>query len=580
MYQEEDKSQILKYYSDGESIESISRKYSTHTSNISKLLKEEGVIRKRPELDSEEVMSLYSDLGSVNKVGKHFGVHNNTIKKILEKEGVKTRSLAEFYDRKLTSEQEKFILEHYPNKTALWISRNLKLPYSFIRNSIKEMKCVEFDSNPISKEKDVIKAYHNLEQKSIADISVATGCSTKNVRAILRRHQLSYETRLIDHETKAEIIDLYNEGSKSVDEISELFGGVDVQKVLVSCGVSRNRSKNIYEKYPHITKELLNELYVQDKKTQREIGDMHEVPPCIISRFCREYGIQTRDCVNYGIGTSRAEEEIYDYISSFYQGKIIRNDRSHIKELDIFIPELSLGVEFNGCYWHSSHFKGSGYHREKYLHFRNLGVRVIQIWEDQWADERTRPIIKSLLKSSTGIMGNRIYGRKCKVVDITNKSAKEFLHVNHMQGSGRPKHSMGLLYDHSLIGVMTFNKIKGVYHIDRLAYKMGYSVIGGTKKLFKHFIENIDPSEVHTYSSNDLFTGRVYESLGFSFSHTTQPRYYYIKDNIRYSRQKFQKKKLVSQGSDISKTEKEIMEDRGYLRIHDSGNTKWILKLK
>ena len=62
-------------------------------------------------------------------------------------------------------------------------------------------------------------------------------------------------------------------------------------------------------------------------------------------------------------GYSKKEKEIVDYIKSIYNGTITENNRSIIPsikndkffmELDIYLPELNLAIEFNGSYWHSN----------------------------------------------------------------------------------------------------------------------------------------------------------------------------------------------------------------------------------
>ncbi len=64
---------------------------------------------------------------------------------------------------------------------------------------------------------------------------------------------------------------------------------------------------------------------------------------------------------NNKINKSKAEEEIINYIKNFYNGTIINGDRTLIKnpytnkmlELDIWMPEKKIAIEFNGVYWHS-----------------------------------------------------------------------------------------------------------------------------------------------------------------------------------------------------------------------------------
>ena len=81
--------------------------------------------------------------------------------------------------------------------------------------------------------------------------------------------------------------------------------------------------------------------------------------------------------------TSRFELEIADFISTFYTGVCIRNDRSILngKELDLYYPEKKIAIEYNGTYWHSDKFKDSGYHYNKFKSCYDLGIMLVSIFE-------------------------------------------------------------------------------------------------------------------------------------------------------------------------------------------------------
>jgi len=52
---------------------------------------------------------------------------------------------------------------------------------------------------------------------------------------------------------------------------------------------------------------------------------------------------------------SMVEQEVFNYISSIYSGKVSRSNRKLIKpfEIDIVLEDIGICVEFNGDYWHS-----------------------------------------------------------------------------------------------------------------------------------------------------------------------------------------------------------------------------------
>ena len=67
--------------------------------------------------------------------------------------------------------------------------------------------------------------------------------------------------------------------------------------------------------------------------------------------------------------------------------------------------------------------------------------------------------------------------------------------------------------------------------------------------------------------------------LGFDFIHETTPNYYYIINSMKSHRFNYRKDKLVKDGYDKSKTEVQIMNERGFYRIFDCGSKKWELKI-
>ena len=111
-------------------------------------------------------------------------------------------------------------------------------------------------------------------------------------------------------------------------------------------------------------------------------------------------------CENcYKQSRSRPEDEIINFIKTFYSGNILKNDRNIIKpkELDIFIPELKIGIEYNGLHWH----KGENFGLlEKTQICQNIGVKLIQVFEDEWLfhKEKIEKIIKDIITTGTAQM--------------------------------------------------------------------------------------------------------------------------------------------------------------------------------
>lgn len=77
------------------------------------------------------------------------------------------------------------------------------------------------------------------------------------------------------------------------------------------------------------------------------------------------------------------EKELVDTIKSVYFGPIETNTRKVIspKELDIYLPDLKLAIEYNGLYWHSNKRQKPEYHLNKSLVCREKNIRLIHIYE-------------------------------------------------------------------------------------------------------------------------------------------------------------------------------------------------------
>jgi hypothetical protein len=189
-----------------------------------------------------------------------------------------------------------------------------------------------------------------------------------------------------------------------------------------------------------------------------------------------------------------------------------------------------------------------------------------------------------MLCNAVGESQERIYARKCIVAEVDSKTAKIFLNENHIQGYFPSKFRYGLFHKDKLVSIMTFgpNRIclgsknkKGEFELLRLCSLKGVNVIGAASKLFKHFVSAQKPLKIVSYCDMRWGTGKVYEILGFKKIKETAPNYFYTRGMARYNRFLFRKNKLVSEGHDKKKTEKQIMLELGYLRIYDCGSYKF-----
>ena len=277
---------------------------------------------------------------------------------------------------------------------------------------------------------------------------------------------------------------------------------------------------------------------------------------------------------------SKCAKEINDFLKA-NDIDIIENDRSILAkkfEIDAFCKTKNIAIEYDGLYWHSEKFKDSYYHINKSNECLNNGIRLIHIFEDEW--ENKQEIVKSRLKNIFNLTENKIFARKCIIKEIDNKTSKEFLNKNHLQGNVYGLINIGLFYNEELVSLMTFgNRRKNLggtsandeYELLRFCNKLNTIVVGGASKLFKYFLKKYNPEKIISYCDLRWSEGKMYETLGFSLNHISKPNYFYIKDRKRINRFNFRKDVLVKEGYNKNKTEHEIMLERGIYRIYDCG---------
>lgn len=268
------------------------------------------------------------------------------------------------------------------------------------------------------------------------------------------------------------------------------------------------------------------------------------------------------------------------------------NNRDIIKpkELDIYIPSKGIAIECNGAFIHcTKKLQDNKYHINKTKCCQDKGIQLIHLWED-WIKNKY-DIVKSLLMNKLGCCNESIYARNTIVKEITPKVCNKFLDENHIQGKSRSVIKLGLYYEDELVSVMTFGKkrmnsgdnkiVAGEWELFRFCNKLNTRVVGGASKLLKYFIKNYNPTSIVSFSMNDISDGRLYERLGFKKCGTNNS-YWYIKNGTleRYHRSNFTKDSIVSLGwkerNDNSWEEEEVMYEKRYFKIIDSGQLKWV----
>lgn len=244
-------------------------------------------------------------------------------------------------------------------------------------------------------------------------------------------------------------------------------------------------------------------------------------------------------------------------------------------QLDCYIPEKKVAIEIDDIYWHSyNHTKDKTKQLYKTKKCAEKGIRLIHFTDFEW--NAKQDICKSIILSALG-KNDRIYARQCKIKEVSQNDAKDFINKNHIDGYVRSSYHLGLYYKDELVQIISIGKSrykKDEYELLRMCAKQNISVIGGFSKLMKH-----QPYSLVSYVDRSKFDGNGYLKAGFSLIGETKPNYDYYLGSTKLSRmatQKHKLPKLLGDKFDANKTEAENMMNAGYLLMYDCGNFKML----
>lgn len=396
---------------------------------------------------------------------------------------------------------------------------------------------------------------------------------------MVERYGVEFAKRspLIQNKTKETMVERYGvEFAIQHPDFREKIKNTCIEKYGVENSSQKNISKDTWEK-------LSNQSWLMENNKLMSMDALSQSLGVSVATLSKHFRILNIDPVNRNKST--AEIEITNYIAdklgSDYNIQTGTKKLIYPFEIDIYLEQHGVGIEYNGSWYHSEiNGKERDYHIGKTKLCAAKNVKLIHIWEHEY--KRNKDIILSKINHICG-KSKSIYGRKCQIKEITTEEAKSFLNLTHIQGPSINKVRMGLYYLDELVAVMTFGKTRfnKNYEWELLRYssKLYHNIVGGFSKLLKYFINKYSPKSIITYSDKGWSVGDVYKSNGFSFLKTIPPSYFYTNDYVKFhNRINFQKKKLpkILAQYDDTLTEWENMKNNGYDRIWNCGNDSWV----
>ena len=281
------------------------------------------------------------------------------------------------------------------------------------------------------------------------------------------------------------------------------------------------------------------------------------------------------------------QTEVEDFVRSICIGhNVIRDCKSVLKDarqLDIYIPDMNVAIEFNGVFWHNSDISIYGrqptlmmYHYNKSTECASKGIRLVHIFEDEW--RLNAKLCKSKLKKILCPMNSKhIDARNCLLIKEVDSDIKhKFLCKYAFDGDDGSSIQYGLSLNDHLVAMMTFSKTRNnkQYEWQILNYVEVNSFIvdGGFNILFNTFVVDHSPKSISMYASRDWIVEDDFK-LSFDNACIKRPRLYWAHEGCRIRGTSISKSNAskVLPSYDASKPFLSNMNTNGYFRIYDSG---------
>jgi hypothetical protein len=334
-------------------------------------------------------------------------------------------------------------------------------------------------------------------------------------------------------------------------------------------------------------------------------------PDC--GREWRAHGYAVGPCPGCQQFSSAPEGELADAVAALLPDEtLLRNVRSVLAdgrmELDIWLPDRRVAVEFNGVYWHSEPMgHDASSHRAKRDACAAAGIRLLTVWSDDWEDRR-EVVIRSLahklgavsrlpevLPDAPAHVADRMAARCLDPAPIAISAANRFFAANHIQGptsltrafalfddDGAPRAVLGLRAPRA--GART-HRGPGEWEIVRYA-TLGL-VPGGFTRLLAHaeralHAEGADLYRWISFAAAEMSDGGLYERAGFTADRRLPPDYWYAGSSTdwhRMAKEGYQRSRFRDDPSLAhvdGATERELAELNHLVRVWDLGKTRYV----
>ncbi len=482
------------------------------------------------------------------------------------------------YNSQLSEQERKDKYGKGANNDIFWRNKTTEERSKILKSRVPKSKQTKL-------EKYGNESYNNSEQTKVTN---------------LEKYGVDNQFKLKENQNKAKQVMLEKYGVPKFFQERNLFKNISLERYGVT--------------HPMQNKEI--KLKLRNTKIQRYddpgYNNLEQIIKTNMLKYGRPYGfdlnkskktkyIKYKD-VNYN-NRPKALKTVYEKYGKNYYEQLTKYTSSKISKINLKFAKFinckdfefpldsysydlkyeNILIEIDPSFTHNSspnkiygRFGGidKNYHSDKTFLARQNGYKCIHIFDwDDWNK------IKYLLQDK-----ETLYARKLEVKEVDKKECNEFLNNYHLQNSCNGQEiRLGLYKDNKLIEIMTFGKPRYnknyQWELLRLCTKPEYKVVGGSEKLFKHFIQLVNPESIISYCDNSKFSGEVYSKLGFIQKGKPHPSLHWSKDDEHITDNLLRQRgfdQLFNTNYGKGTSNEELMIEHGWLPIYDCGQMTFI----
>lgn len=220
------------------------------------------------------------------------------------------------------------------------------------------------------------------------------------------------------------------------------------------------------------------------------------------------------------------------------------------KHIDIYLPKLNIGIEYNGLYWHSEKYSTEYDHQNKSLLAKNKNVKLFHLFEDVWKNNKLdilNLLTRNINNDYKSISNYKII--KSKISEIKYKSV--------FNGVQNKNNNIYILYDNDI------NIANIIFNNDTITY-YNWNFDYNPTILFNIFIDDL---KLHNYNYVHDLNNIFLDTTNLTFQNNIKPDYKYFFNKNKKHLELMNKHKINIK---YKNNKKEILE-HGYLKVYDSG---------